>query len=350
MSDDGTESITARTSSNSGNSSGADDEDVAKRRSKNRVNARRSRERKRLILDTLQQEHWQLHQENKRVTDENEQLREAIHTIKSLQSKSNPALPATATSNASRSRLSPVGLSGMYAPQAVASANPPPQQSAPAPAAATNNPLEQMLAQLQGKHQVNATRQASTMNHQTPSQPGADLLTSLLLAKMLNANQQPAVHQHQQAVPTPPNPQENWNALAAGLNALFTATAMAQQKPQASSMYHPNNSQGVDLASLLQAAAAPNANSGNPGQQQHPQQAGYAAPPGALATLLQALSAGQGSAAAAAPAMSPFSFPMNRGLGGGSTLAQLQHGQTQQVVPHHVASGGDGHNSRKRKL
>jgi hypothetical protein len=245
----------------------------------------------------------------------------------------------------------------MYASQAVASGNPPPQQSAPAPAVATNNPLEQMLSQqvslLQGNHQANATRQATTMNHQTQSQPGADLLTSLLLAKMLNASQQqPVVHQHQQAVPTPPNPQENWNALAAGLNALLTATAMAQQQPPPSSMYHPNNSQVVDLASLLQAAAAaaaPNANSGNPVQQQHSQQqVGYAAPPAALATLLQALSGGQGSSAA--PAVSHFSFPMNGGLGGGTTLAQLQHGQTQQVVPQQVASGGDGYNSRKRKL
>jgi hypothetical protein len=59
--------------------------DVAKRRSKNRVNARRSRERKRLMLDTLQQEHWQLHQENKRIRMDNDKLREAIETIRALQ-------------------------------------------------------------------------------------------------------------------------------------------------------------------------------------------------------------------------------------------------------------------------
>jgi hypothetical protein len=55
---------------------------LARRRSKNRVNARLSRERKRLVLDTLQQQHWQLHQENLRVKDENDKIREAISSIK----------------------------------------------------------------------------------------------------------------------------------------------------------------------------------------------------------------------------------------------------------------------------
>jgi hypothetical protein len=55
---------------------------LARRRSKNRVNARLSRERKRLVLNTLQQEYWKLHQENMRVKGENDKIREAISSIK----------------------------------------------------------------------------------------------------------------------------------------------------------------------------------------------------------------------------------------------------------------------------
>jgi bZIP transcription factor len=62
-------------------------DDKAKRRSKNRVNARRSRERKRLMMDTLQQEHWKLHVENKRIIMDNDKLRQAIATIKALRGK-----------------------------------------------------------------------------------------------------------------------------------------------------------------------------------------------------------------------------------------------------------------------
>ena len=64
-------------------------DDKAKRRSKNRVNARRSRERKRLMMDTLQQEHWKLHVENKRIIMDNDKLRQAIATIKALRGKGN---------------------------------------------------------------------------------------------------------------------------------------------------------------------------------------------------------------------------------------------------------------------
>ena len=73
-----------------GSNEEASPEDVAKRRSKNRVNARRSRERKRLLMDTLQQEHWKLHQENKRIILENEKLRQTIAAVKLLRAKGTP--------------------------------------------------------------------------------------------------------------------------------------------------------------------------------------------------------------------------------------------------------------------
>lgn len=60
------------------------DGDVANRRSKNRVNARRSRELKKHVLDNLQQSHWKLHQENRRLKVENDKIREAIGSIKAL--------------------------------------------------------------------------------------------------------------------------------------------------------------------------------------------------------------------------------------------------------------------------
>ena len=83
--------------------SGTDEseENVAKRRSKNRVNARRSRERKRLMLDALQNDHWKLHQDNKRIKTENMNLRKAIDAVKAL--KENQAAFSTS------SNLAPMG-------------------------------------------------------------------------------------------------------------------------------------------------------------------------------------------------------------------------------------------------
>lgn len=72
-------------------------EEIAKRRSKNRVNARRSRERKRVMLDTLQQDHWQLHQENKQIKLENDELRGVIQTIKKMQ-RGDTDMPTAAVS------------------------------------------------------------------------------------------------------------------------------------------------------------------------------------------------------------------------------------------------------------
>lgn len=93
MSDDDT---TSKTSSSVTSEGGAGDvtEDVAKRRNKNRVNARRSRERKRVALDTLQQMHWKLHQENKRVKVENDKIRQAIASIKGFQREKATPKPA----------------------------------------------------------------------------------------------------------------------------------------------------------------------------------------------------------------------------------------------------------------
>jgi hypothetical protein len=153
--------------------------DIAKRRGKNRVNARRSRERKRVMLDTLQQEHWQLHQENKMIKSDNEKLREAIDTIKSLRRR-NEAAPAQAARPTSQTALG-----------AVAAPRPSPPQA--------NNPFVEMLAQqvlLQAKT-------GSIQANRNPASQQTDLLASLLLANALKAN-------HNAASPAPAaRPQDN---------------------------------------------------------------------------------------------------------------------------------------------
>lgn len=99
-------------STGSADSDGEDGpEDIAKRRSKNRINARRSRERKRLMMDTLQQEHWKLHQENKRFRMENDKMREAIAVIKAVQARGGSTLSAAPVAEMAFPTLSNQGTS-----------------------------------------------------------------------------------------------------------------------------------------------------------------------------------------------------------------------------------------------
>lgn len=119
--------------------------DVAKRRSKNRVNARRSRERKRLMLDTLQQEHWQLHQENKRIKMDNDKLREAIETIKALQGGN--SLPQQSIySHTNKMAPMPINNNSIYNNPAPSTTNANNNSNNPPPAHACN-PLLDLLAQ-----------------------------------------------------------------------------------------------------------------------------------------------------------------------------------------------------------
>jgi hypothetical protein len=336
------------------------DEDIAKRRSKNRVNARRSRERKRLMLDTLQQEHWQLHQENKRVKTDNDKLREAITTIKSLQGnqavpQSSPHPPA-AHAQAGFMGLLPNQMHHQGLPNAAAAPSPTvpnghghghghghglPNHGHGLPNHGHGHPnhghghglpnhghnhghghtnqLMELLAQqmlLQG-NQSNAAQ--ANMNGM-PQQ--SDLLTSLLLANAFNSggNQNAAsmqqaaasMQQQQQQQQQQANPQqENQTGPAAA------APSPYMSAPQGISNSMPNNNNQnsaaagqAGLTSLLQALGQGGSGGGasfggNSGAQ-----------PG-LQSLLQAL--GQGAAGSA---------PMPNA----TTLAQFQQqAQLQQV-------------------
>ena len=125
------------------------EEDIERRRSKNRVNAKRSRERKRLVLDTLQQDYWKLQQANKRIKGDNEKLREAIKTLKDLKAnKTDPkqaASPSVSTSlPAMLGVASPTLQPGAAAAAAAVKASPPSAATSAAPLA---NPIVELLAQ-----------------------------------------------------------------------------------------------------------------------------------------------------------------------------------------------------------
>jgi hypothetical protein len=225
MSDDG---------SGGGDSSGSGGEDVAKRRSKNRVNARRSRERKRLMLDTLQQEHWQLHQENQRIKGENTKLHEAMNTIKSLRRKKAVSQPlSTATGSTRR----PQG----FQPPAVPT--PTPANIAPS----TGTPLLDMLMQQLQRNQAkqpNSDRQAPAPPPANAPQQ-ADMLASLLLAKLLNNGAPQQAPVPAPAPPPPPPTLDNNAMLTAGLGALLAAVSGNQNNGGA------NTSAAGGLPSLL---------------------------------------------------------------------------------------------------
>ena len=147
------------------------EEDVATRRRKNRVNAQRSRERKRLVLDTLQQEHWQLHQENKRMKTENDQLREAIAAVKSAQ-KSSP-LPQPRVLNR------PAGLQGLFPGQAP---HPSAQKPSQQPAAFDSQRIIELVSQQLAVQQALNLQRLASANKTTPqASQGPPQMDSLAL-------------------------------------------------------------------------------------------------------------------------------------------------------------------------
>ena len=132
----------------------ADDENVVKRRSKNRVNARRSRERKRLLLDALQQEHFQLHQENKRIKMENQNLRESILLMKSLTNNNTIGIDKDSlSSSATMSQVPSSSIPGMF-----------PAQANQIPSQARNQLVELLTQQILLKQQPNMN--TASLNHQ----------------------------------------------------------------------------------------------------------------------------------------------------------------------------------------
>lgn len=118
------------------------EEDIERRRSKNRVNAKRSRERKRLVLDTLQQDYWKLQQANKRIKTDNEKLREAIKALKDMKARKidpKPSVASVSTSLPAMLAASPSALQPAAAAAVVGASS---QSSA-----SGTNPIVELLAQ-----------------------------------------------------------------------------------------------------------------------------------------------------------------------------------------------------------
>jgi hypothetical protein len=158
-------------SSNGPNSGTEPEEDVARRRSKNRVNAKRSRERKRLVLDTLQQDYWRLQQANKKMKTDNGKLRDAINSLEALKQTNHsppspPPLPPAAlvqqASVASSFGVSPTvpTTGGTVA------------QTASVPSNPARNPFVELLAQ-----QILLQESQARMNAGLNNFPNSDMLT-----------------------------------------------------------------------------------------------------------------------------------------------------------------------------
>ena len=191
------------------------------RRSKNRVNARRSRERKKLMLDTLQQEHWRLHQKKQKIQGENTKLKQAIGTLQSLlnsnddrirNQNSHSIIPGEASSN-------PISSSAAAAAAGTAAASTPstrttidqsnhPGTGAPTtplqPTAAASAPplpssgIDWLTQQLLSGNQSQQPQQSNNLAHvssvvqqqRQPQQQVDALLTSMLLSQLTGGTPQ----------------------------------------------------------------------------------------------------------------------------------------------------------------